>query len=114
MAFPWELLRVNDQFLVGAGGSQLVREVPAPAGKSRRRNPLINVVHVTLGTDSALRFDEERCTLLETIPTSMPIEFLIDSSAGHVEAVMDQSRWAMTFDDPNQPKQVIKSVVPKR
>ena len=80
----------------------------------RTRNPVINVVHVTLGTDSALRFDEERCTLLETIPASIPIEFLIDSSPGHLQAVLDQSRWAMTFDDPNQPKQVIKSVVPKR
>lgn len=92
MPFPWELLRANDQFLIGARGSHMVREVPAPAATTRRRNPLINVVHVSLGTDSALRFDEERCTLLETIPSSIPIEFLIDPSVGHLEAVMDGFR----------------------
>jgi len=92
MPFPWELLRVNDQFLIGARGSHLVREVHAPAGRTRRRNPIINVVHVSLGTDSALRFDEERCTLLDTVPASIPIEFLIDSSPGHLEAVMDSFR----------------------
>jgi hypothetical protein len=27
MPFPWELLRVNDQFIIGARGSHLVREV---------------------------------------------------------------------------------------
>jgi tetratricopeptide (TPR) repeat protein len=92
MPFPWELLRVNDQFLIGARGSHLVRELPAPAGRTRRRNPINDVVHVSLGTDSALGFDEERCTLLETIPASIPIEFLIDPSAGHLEAVMDGFR----------------------
>ena len=92
MPFPWELLRVNGQFLIGARGSHLVREAPAPAGKARRRNPVINVVHLSLGTDSTLRFDEERCTLLETIPVSIPIEFLIDPSPGHLEAAMDGFR----------------------
>ncbi len=92
MAFPWELLRVNDQFLIRTRGSHLVREVPACAGRTRRRNPVTNIVHVSLGTDSALRFDEERCTLLETIPASIPIEFLIDPSAGHLDAVMDGFR----------------------
>ena len=92
MPFPWELLRVNNEFLIGARGSHLVREAPAPAGRNRKRNPLINIVHISLGTDSALRFDEERCTLLETVPASIPIEFLIDPSAGHVEAVMDGFR----------------------
>ena len=47
MPFPWELLRVNDQFLIGARGSHLVREVPAPTRRPRRRNPVINVVHVS-------------------------------------------------------------------
>ena len=63
MPFPWELLRVNGRFLIGTRGSHLVREVKAPGG-TRRRRPIRNVVHVSLGTDSALRFDEERCTLL--------------------------------------------------
>jgi tetratricopeptide (TPR) repeat protein len=91
MPFPWELLRVNDQFLIGARGSHLVRDVPARCG-TRRRRPVRNVVHMSLGTDSALRFDEERCTLLETLPSSMPIEFLIDPSPGHLETVMDVFR----------------------
>lgn len=92
MPFPWELLRIKDQFLIGGRGSHLVRDVPTPARRTRKRNPIINVVHVSLGTDSALRFDEERCTLLETIPASIPIEFLIDPSAGHLEAAMDGFR----------------------
>lgn len=92
MPFPWELLRVNHEFLIGAQGSHLVREAPAAAGRSRKRNPLINIVHISLGTDSALRFDEERAALLETIPESIPIEFLIDPSEGHVEAVLDGFR----------------------
>src|ERR1017187_8754472 len=54
MPFPWELLRVNDQFLIGGRGSHLVRDVPTPARRTRKRNPIINVVHVSLGTDSAL------------------------------------------------------------
>ena len=91
-AVPVGTPRVNDQFLIGARGSHLVREVPAPPAARRRRNPVINVVHVSLGTDSALRFDEERCTLLETIPASIPIEFLINPSAGHIQAVMDGFR----------------------
>jgi hypothetical protein len=92
MPFPWELLRVNNEFLIGARGSHLVRVAPAPAGRNRRRNPLINIVHISLGTDNALRFDEERCILLETVPASIPIEFLIDPSPGHVEAVLDGFR----------------------
>ena len=92
MAFPWELLRIDGQFLLRAPGSHLVREVPAPAGRTKKRNPVVNVVHVSLGTDSGLRFDEERCTLLETIPARIPIEFLIDPSAGHLDAVMDAFR----------------------
>jgi hypothetical protein len=47
---------------------------------------------MSLGTDSALRFDEERCTLLETLPANIPIEFLIDPSPGHLETVMDVFR----------------------
>lgn len=92
LQFPWELLRIDRQFLIGPRGSHLVREIPAPAGRSRTRNPKINVVHISLGTDSALRFDEERCTLLETLPPSTPIEFLINPSAGHIRAVMDGFR----------------------
>ena len=92
MPFPWELLRVNDQFLIGARGSHLVRAVPAPGGTTRGCNPVINVVHVSLGTDSALRLDEERCTLLETLPANIPIEFLIDPSAGHLKVVMEEFR----------------------
>jgi hypothetical protein len=88
MPFPWELLRVNERFLIGARGSHVVRDVPAPGG-TRRRRPIHNVVHMSLGTDSALRFDEERCTLLETLPANIPIEFLIDPSPRHLEAVMD-------------------------
>jgi hypothetical protein len=91
MPFPWELLRVNERFLVGARGSHIVRNVPAP-GCTRRRRPIRNVVHMSLGTDSALRFDEERCTLLETLPADIPIEFLIDPSPGHLDAVMDVFR----------------------
>jgi tetratricopeptide (TPR) repeat protein len=90
MPFPWELLRVNERFLIGARGSHMVRDVPA-AGGTRRRRPIRNVVHMSLGTDSTLRFDEERCTLLETLTTNIPIEFL-DPSPGHIEAVMDVFR----------------------
>src|SRR5260370_5694098 len=92
MQFPWELLRVNDQFFIGARGSHLKRELPAPIPKRRRRNPVVNVVHVSLGTDSDLRFDEERCMLLETIPDNIRIEFLIDSSPEHLEAAIDSFR----------------------
>jgi hypothetical protein len=91
MPFPWELLRVNERFLIGAQGSHVVRGVPAPGG-TRRRRPIRNIVHMSLGTDSALRFDEERCTLLETLPANIPIEFLIDPSPGHLDAVMDVFR----------------------
>jgi hypothetical protein len=91
MPFPWELLRVNERFLIGARGSHVVRDVRAPGGTKRRR-PIHNVVHMSLGTDSALRFDEERCTLLETLPANIPIEFLIDPSPRHLEAVMDVFR----------------------
>src|ERR1700693_5688416 len=75
MPFPWELLRVNNKFLIGSQGSHLVREAPAAAGRNRKRNPRISIVHISLGTDSDLRFDEERAVLLETIPASIPIEF---------------------------------------
>jgi len=92
MPFPWELLRVNDAFLIGAQGSHLVRDVPAAAGRNRRRNPLIDIVHISLGADNRLRFDEERCKLLETVPASIPMEFLIDPSRGHVEAILDGFR----------------------
>jgi tetratricopeptide (TPR) repeat protein len=93
MPFPWELLRVNDTFLIGAQGSHLVRNVPASAAKSsRRRNSVIDIVHMSLGTDNGLRFDEERCRLLEAVPASIPIEFLIDPSPNHVEAVLDGFR----------------------
>jgi hypothetical protein len=92
MQFPWELLRVNDQFLIGQRGSHLRRELPAPVPRRSRRNPLINVVHVSFGTDSDLRFDEERCMLLETVPADIPIEFLIDSSPRRLEVTIDAFR----------------------
>jgi hypothetical protein len=92
MPFPWELLRVDDTFLIGAPGSHLVRYVPATAARSKRRNPLVDIVHMSLGSDNGLRFDEERCRLLETVPTGIPMEFLIDPSPGHVEAVLDGFR----------------------
>jgi tetratricopeptide (TPR) repeat protein len=92
MQFPWELLRVNDHFLIGARGSHLKREVKAPAPPRRRRNPVVNIVHVSLGTDSALRFDEERCMLLETIPANIPIEFLINSSPQRLAVTIDAFR----------------------
>lgn len=92
MQFPWELLRVNDHFLVGSRGSHLKREVKAPAPPRRRRNPAVNVVHVSLGTDSALRFDEERCMLLETIPDNIFIEFLLDPSPERLAVTIDAFR----------------------
>jgi hypothetical protein len=91
MPFPWELLRVNERFIIGARGSHVVRDVPASGG-TRRRRPIHNVVHMSLGTDSALRFDEERRTLLDTLPANIPIEFLIDPSPRHLKAVMDVFR----------------------
>jgi len=60
--------------------------------RNRKRNPRINIVHISLGTDSDLRFDEERAVLLETVPDNIPIEFLIDPPAEHVEAVLDGFR----------------------
>ena len=54
MSFPWELLRVNDQFLIGTHGSHLKREVPAPAPRRRRRNPVVNVVYVSLAPEFML------------------------------------------------------------
>ena len=36
MPFPWELLRVNDRFLIGPRGSHVVRDVPALGGTRRR------------------------------------------------------------------------------
>ncbi len=92
MQFPWELLRINDRFLIGARGSHLKREVPASVLSRRRRNPVVNVVHVSLGTDSALRFDEERSRLLETIPDNIPIEFVIDTSPPRLEVTIDAFR----------------------
>jgi hypothetical protein len=47
---------------------------------------------MSLGTDCAYRFDMERCMLLETVPASIPIEFLIDRSPEHVEMVLDGFR----------------------
>lgn len=92
MPFPWELLRVNNHFLIGARGSHLVRDVPTAAARKRRRNPRMNVLHLSLGTDNGLRFDEERCKLLETIPENMPIEFLIDPPLEHIRSFLDTFR----------------------
>jgi hypothetical protein len=92
MQFPWELLRVKDKFLIGERGSHLTREVKSPAPLRRRRNPVVNIVHASLGTDSTLRFDEERCMLLETIPANMPIEFLINTSSQHLAMTIDDFR----------------------
>jgi tetratricopeptide (TPR) repeat protein len=89
MQFPWELLRVNNRFLIGENGSHLKRELPAPVPKRKRHNPVTNIVHVSLGTDSNLRLDEERCMLLETVPAEIPIEFLFYSSARRLEVEID-------------------------
>ena len=92
MQFPWELLRVNNRFLIGDRGSHLKRELPSPVPKRRRRNPVTNIVHVSLGTDSNLRLDEERCMLLDTIPVNIPIEFFFYSSARRLEVEIDAFR----------------------
>jgi hypothetical protein len=47
MQFPWELLRVDDRFLIGARGSHLVREVRANSGPARARNPVTGGSPVT-------------------------------------------------------------------
>lgn len=92
MQFPWELLRVNNRFLIGNRGSHLKRELPSPVPKLKTRNPVTNIVHVSLGTDSNLRLDEERCILLETMPANIPIEFLFYSSARRLEVEIDAFR----------------------
>lgn len=92
MQFPWELLRVNNRFLIGDRGSHLKRELPSPVPKRKRRNPVTNIVHVSLGTDSNLRLDEERCMFLDTIPADIPIEFLFYSSARRLEVEIDAFR----------------------
>jgi tetratricopeptide (TPR) repeat protein len=92
MQFPWELLRVNNRFLVGDRVSHMKRELPSPVPKRKRRNPVTNIVHVSLGTDSNLRLDEERCMLLDTVPSDIPIEFLFYSSVRRLEFEIDAFR----------------------
>jgi tetratricopeptide (TPR) repeat protein len=92
MQFPWELLRVNNRFLIGDRGGNLTRELPSPVPQRKKRNPIINIAHVSFGTDSNLRLDEERCMLLETIPAEIPIEFFFYSSARRLEVEIDAFR----------------------
>lgn len=92
MQFPWELLRVNNRFLIGDRGSHLKRELPSHVPKRKRRNPVTNIAHVSLGTDSNLRLDEERCMLLDTVPADVPIEFFFYSSAQRLEFEIDAFR----------------------
>jgi tetratricopeptide (TPR) repeat protein len=92
MQFPWELLRVNNRFLIGDPGSHLKRELPSPVPKRKRRNPVTNIAHISLGTDSNLRLDEERCMLLDTVPADIPIESFFYSSARRLEVEIDAFR----------------------
>jgi tetratricopeptide (TPR) repeat protein len=85
MQFPWELLRVNNRFLIGDRGSNLKRELPSPVPKRKKRNPVINIAHISCGSDSNLRLDQERCMLLDTVPSEIPIEFFFYSSARRLE-----------------------------
>ena len=92
MQFPWELLRVNNRFLIGDRGGHLKRELPSLVPKRKKRNPLINIAHISCGTDSNLRLDQERCMLLETIPSEIPIEFFFYSSLRRLEVEIDAFR----------------------
>jgi tetratricopeptide (TPR) repeat protein len=92
MQFPWELLRVNNRFLIGDLGSNLKRELPSPVPRRKKRNPVTNIVHVSFGTDSNLRLDEERCMLLETVPVEIPIEFFFYSSPGRLQMEIEAFR----------------------
>jgi tetratricopeptide (TPR) repeat protein len=92
MQFPWELLRVKNQFLIGGRGGHLRRDLPSPGPNRMKRNPVINIAHISFGTDSNLRLDEERCMLLETVPDEIPIEFFFYSSAHRLEVEIDAFR----------------------
>lgn len=92
MQFPWELLRVNNRFLIGDRGSNLKRELPSPVPRRKKRNPVTNIVHVSFGTDSNLRLDEERCMLLETVPAEIPIEFFFYSSPRRLQVEIEAFR----------------------
>jgi len=68
MQFPWSFSASTTVFLIGDRGSNLKARVALTSPKRKRRNPVTNIVHVSFGTDSNLRLDEERCMLLEDDP----------------------------------------------
>ena len=92
---PWELLRINGRFLLHHPGSHLVREISGP--RTRRRRRRMAALHISLGTDDALRLDEERCVVLEALPSNMPVDFLLDPSIGHLGTALEVFRPALVI-----------------
>jgi tetratricopeptide (TPR) repeat protein len=74
---PWELFHSGRDFFLCESGCHIVREIRS--NQSQSNNSRHNgILHISLGVDSALRLDEERCSLLDILPRELPITFLLN------------------------------------
>lgn len=74
---PWELLHTGKDFFLRESGCHIVREIQSgrPGADHRDQD---GILHISYGVDSALRLDEERCSLLDIFPMDVPVTFLLN------------------------------------
>jgi tetratricopeptide (TPR) repeat protein len=76
---PWELLNLGEGFVLRDAGCHIIREIPSKVHDNiQASHATSSVIHVSLGVDSLLRLDQERCSLLDVLPANVPITFLLN------------------------------------
>ena len=74
---PWELLHSGHDFFLRESGCHIVREIQTLRSRLDHRDRS-GILHISFGVDSALRLDEERCSVLDILPEDFPITFLLN------------------------------------
>ena len=77
---PWELLFLENSFLLRSTGSHLVREWGTLEGSAPTRLRDFNVVYASFAADDTIDFQEERSCLRCSLPASIPLTFLPNPS----------------------------------
>ena len=81
---PWELLYLNDRFLLDPAGSNLIR-VHEARTNAVAPTASLKVLAVSLGTDPALDYQEERKILARAVERNGEIRFLLNPTLQEIE-----------------------------
>jgi hypothetical protein len=91
---PFELISIDDKYLVDVPGLKIIREIAATADGPQEfvtEHAALRVLHVSLGTDPTLELGRERALLLDELP-GVSIQFLMSPTLELLLAELERFR----------------------